>query len=167
MSVAGSRSAGMHMPRVVSVAALAVLIAFVVQTAVLPALGVSAVVPLVFATVVVVAMAWGSGPGAVAGFGAGLLLDVTGSGVLGVAALVGCLTGAAATRIPTDRWWWTGAGWAFLLTTGAAWLTAALNGLLHGRAPGVTTGWLWVALGGAVCAVVLLPLRGWLREVVR
>ncbi|MBK6762890.1 MAG: rod shape-determining protein MreD [Micrococcales bacterium] len=167
MSAAGSRAAGMHTPRVVTVAVVAVLTAFVVQTAVLPALGASAAVPVVLATVVVVGMAWGPGPGAVAGFGAGLLLDVTGSGVLGMAALVGCLAGVAAARIPTDRWWWSGAGLAVLLTIAGAWLIAAVNALLHGRYPGWSLGWLWVAGGAAVCLAILLPLRGWLREVVR
>jgi len=167
MSAAASRPAGTHTPRVVAVAVLAVLTAFVVQAAVLPALGASAAVPVVLATVVVVGMAWGARTGAVTGFGAGLLLDVTGSGVLGVAALVGCLVGAAAARIPTDRWRWSGAGWAALLTIAGAWLIAAVNALLHGRVPGLSPGWLWVVAGTAVSLVVLLPLRGWLREVVR
>jgi len=156
-----------HWPRVAVVALLAVTGAFLVQSAVLPAIGLSAGVPVVFATVVVLAMAWGPRVGAIVGFAAGLLLDLTGSGVLGVGALVGCLLGLVGGRIPVDRWRWSGAGWAAVATAVAAVATLLGNALLQGRIP-VLSGWLvWVLAGAAVCTVVLLPARPRLQGVVR
>jgi rod shape-determining protein MreD len=167
MSGASTRAPGLHVPRVVIGSVVAVSAAFIVQTSILPAVGLSSAIPVVFAVVVVVAMAWGPTVGPGVGFGAGLLLDLTGSGTLGVGALVGCLLGLVAARIPVDRWAWSGAGWAVLATTSAALLDTGVNALLSGRFPVPTAAWLWVIAGAAVCVLLLLPARSWLREAVR
>jgi hypothetical protein len=167
MSTATARTPGLHVPRVVIGSVVAALAAFIVQTSVLPALGLSAVVPVVFATVVVLAMAWGPAVGPSVGFGAGLLLDLTGSGTLGTGALIGCLLGLVAARIPVDHWRWSGVGWAVLATAAAALSDMGINALLTGRIPQVSVGWLWVLAGAGVCVLVLLPLRPWLREAAR
>ncbi len=164
---ASSTRPGLHVPRVVIGSVAAVLAAFVVQTAVLPAVGLSAAVPVVFAVVVVLSMAWGPAVGPGVGFGAGLLLDLTGAGILGVGAMVGCLLGLVAARIPVDRWQWSGAGWATVATAAAALVDTGLDALLSGRVPTVSVAWLWVVVGAGVCILVLLPARAWLREAVR
>lgn len=167
MSAVAGRPAQLHAPRVLVLGAASLLGAFVAQTSILPAVGLSAAVPLVWTTVAVLAMAWGPRPGAVAGFGVGLLLDLTGAGVIGVGALVGCVLGVAAAAIPEDRRRWSGLGWVVAAVLMAAITDSVLNGVLDGRAPHPTTAWLWTLGGAIVCALVLLPARGWLRAVVR
>lgn len=167
MSTTSARTSGLHVPRVVIGSVIAVLAAFVVQTAILPAVGLTAAIPVVFAVVAVLAMAWGPAVGPSVGFGAGLLLDLTGVGTLGVGALVGCLLGLVAARIPVDRWQWSGAGWAILATAGAALVDQGIDAVLAGHFSTASVGWMWVIVGAAVCILVLLPSRAWLRESVR
>lgn len=154
-----------HLPRVVVVCGLAVIAAFLVQTALLPAIGASAAVPLVFATVVALGVALGSRTGAICGFCAGLLLDLTGVGVLGIGALIGTLAGAAAGRIRVDRWWLSGVPSAAALTLAAGLAYTALDAALAGLP--LTLPSAWLVVGALVCAAALLPVRGWLREAVR
>ncbi len=167
MTTASARRPGLHVPRVVIGSVVAVVGAFVVQTAVLPAIGLSSAIPVVFAVVVGLAMAWGPTVGPAVGFGAGLLLDLTGTGTLGVGAMIGCLLGLVAARIPVDRWRWSGAGWAVLATMVAALLYMAVNAVLVGRVPAISIGWVWLIVGAVACIVLLLPARAWLREAVR
>ena len=84
MSSASARTPGLHVPRVVIGSIVAVLAAFIIESSVLPAVGLSSAIPVVFAVVVVLAMAWGPTVGPSVGFGAGLLIDLTGTGTLGV-----------------------------------------------------------------------------------
>ena len=167
MSTTSARTSGLHVLRVVIGSVIAVLAAFVVQTAILPAVGLTAAIPVVFAVVAVLAMAWGPAVGPSVGFGAGLLLDLTGVGTLGVGALVGCLLGLVAARIPVDPWQWSGAGWAILATAGAALVDQGIDAVLAGHFSTASVGWMWVIVGAAVCILVLLPSRAWLRESVR
>ena len=67
MSVLAGRYA-IHTPRAVAACTACLLLAFLVQTAVLPAVGLPAVVPVVLAVVVTLGVALGPGPGAVGGF---------------------------------------------------------------------------------------------------
>ena len=167
MSTMSERAQTVHAPRVVVLAGLGVLAAFIVQTAVLPAIGLSAVIPVVFAAVVVMAMALGRRAGAVIGFCAGLLLDLTGVGVLGLGALIGCLAGAYAGGIRTDRWRWSGLTAAWAATAVAAAAFTVFNGLVAGIMPGPSWSWLWLIAGSAACAVALVPVRPWIQAVVR
>jgi rod shape-determining protein MreD len=154
-------------PRVILLCAVLVPLAFLVQTALLPAVGAAAAVPVVFGVVVLLGVVLGARTGALCGFFGGLLLDVTGAGTLGVAALVGCLAGAAAARIRVDRWWLSGVPAAAALTVSAAVVTQVTDALLAGLplAPGGQV-W-WTILGGIACAVLLLPMRTWVRGAVR
>jgi rod shape-determining protein MreD len=167
MTTASARTSGLHVPRVVVGSVIAVMGAFVVQTAILPAIGLSSAIPVVFAVVVVLAMAWGPTVGPAVGFGAGLLLDLTGTGILGVGAMIGCLLGLVAARIPVDRWRWSGAGWAMLATMVAGLLYMAINAVLVGRVPATSIAWVWLIAGAVACILVLVPARTWLREAVR
>lgn len=156
-----------HTPRVVAVSAIAVLLAFLLQTAGLPALGLSAAVPVVFVVVAVLATALGSRAGSMVGFGAGLLLDLTGAGVIGVGALIGCLLGAAAGRIRVDRWAWSGMLPVWSASVLAAGAFTVANAVVEGLSVTWSGSWLWMAAGALVCTAGLLPLRPWVREVVR
>lgn len=156
-----------HGPRLAAVVVVAVMIAFLVQTALLPALGLSAAVPVVLATVTVLGMALGPRVGAFCGFAAGLLLDLTGVGVLGVGALVGCLLGAYAGSWRISRWRWSGLPLAWAATTVAAVAFTVLNALIAGLPLHLSITWLWIPLGALASAVVLVPLRPWIRAVVR
>lgn len=167
MSAVAGRAEATHAPRVGLVGTLAVIAAFVVQTSVLPAVGLPSAAPVVLATVAVLAVAWGERAGALFGFGAGLLLDVTGIGVLGVGALVGCLLGLLAGLLPVSRWRWSGAGWVMLLVILAQAADALLNALLLGRPLLMSPAVLWSVVGTGVCIAVLLPARDLLRSVVR
>lgn len=156
-----------HLPRVLGVSFVGVLVAFLVQTALLPAVGLSATVPFVYATVALLAVVLGSGPGAIVGFAAGLLLDVTSVATLGVGALIGCLLGAAAGHVQLDRWWFSGVPTvgAMVVVSGGAFTT--VNALLN-QVPWIFGwGWSWTVVGGFVSVALLLPLRTWLRAVVR
>lgn len=156
-----------HPPRVIGVCVVGVLVAFLVQTAVLPAVGLSAAIPFVYATVAVLGAALGSRTGAITGFCAGLLLDLTGVGSLGVGALVGCLLGALAGRVRTDRWWASGVLTVSALVAVAGLAFTELNAVIAQLPLAPDAGWWWI-LGGAVMSVALLmPTRLWLREVVR
>lgn len=167
MSAVTGRAQPAHLPRVILLCIVAVLTAFIVQTAVLPAVGLSAVVPVVYTVVVVLAMALGRRSGAVIGFSAGLLLDLTGVGVLGLGALLGCLAGLVAGGIRVDRWRWSGLVPAWSTVTVTAAMFTLINGLAAGIVPGLSWSWLWLAGGAAVCAVLLVPLRPWVRAMVR
>ncbi|HQR79368.1 MAG TPA: hypothetical protein PLT68_04030 [Actinomycetota bacterium] len=167
MSAVPGRAEATHAPRVAVVGTLMVIAAFVVQTAVLPAVGVPVTVPAVLATVAVLAVAWGRRSGALIGFGAGLLLDLTGTGVLGVGALVGCLLGAAAGLVPVGRWRWSGAGWVVLLVVLAQGADTLLDALLLGQRLVASPAVLWSVTAAGICTVVLLPARDLLRSVVR
>lgn len=167
MSAVPGRASTVHRPRVVLVSSLMILLAFVVQTAVLPAVGLSAAIPVVFTTVVVLAMALGRSAGAWIGFCAGLLLDLTGSGVLGLGALIGCLLGVAAAGIRVDRWRWSGLLPAIAGVAVASAGLAVLNLLALGITPSLSMSWLWLLGGSTLCCVALVPLRPWIGEVVR
>lgn len=167
MTVVAGRLEAAHTPRVVTACALTVLTAFLVQTAVLPAIGLSAAVPVVFASVCLLGMAFGPTTGAVVGFLSGLLLDLTNAGTLGVGALLGCLLGAAAGTIRVDRWRWSGLAAAWLLTSSMALVFALLNGFLAGLSLRGSWAWVWVTAGALVSLLVLLPARRWLQAVVR
>ncbi len=167
MSVAIDRPGTAHRPRVILLSSAVIVLAFVGQTAVLPAVGLSATIPLVLAAVCVLAVALGSRTGAVAGFAGGLLLDLTGSGILGLGALVGCVLGASAGGIQVDRWRWSGLVHVWLYTLMAAVVMTGANAFLLGLGLRTSVSWVWIVAGSAVCAVVLLPLRDWIRAVVR
>jgi rod shape-determining protein MreD len=168
MSAVPGRSTALHRPRVVIVAAAGLVAAMLLQTAILPAVGVAATAPVVYTLIAVMGLAWGQRAGTVAGFAGGLLLDLTGSGVLGVQALVGCLLGLAAGRIPVDRWRWSGFGWVVLAVLGAQAVTVGLDMVLAGRGAGLAAAAvLWSVGGAVVCAAVVLPARDFLRSVVR
>jgi rod shape-determining protein MreD len=156
-----------HLPRVLGVCVTGVLVAFLVQTAVLPAVGLSAAVPFTFATVAVLAVVLGSRTGALTGFGAGLLIDVSGLSVLGVGALLGSLLGAIAGQVHPDRWWFsripTVSG-LVMLTAGAF---TVVNAALQQVPIRFGVGWGWLIGGSVVSVILLMPTRQWLREVVR
>jgi rod shape-determining protein MreD len=156
-----------YRPRVVAVGLVGVIGGFVVQTAVLPAVGLSAAVPVLFSVVAVLGLALGPRVGAVAGFSAGLLLDLTGVGVLGVAALAACLLGAGAARIRVDRSRWSGVAGVWAATSAAAITVVAGNAFAVGAPVTVTASAWWLVAGALVCSVVLVPVRTWVRAVVR
>lgn len=156
-----------HLPRAVIAVAASLLIAFLVQTAVLPALGLPATVPVVWSTVCLLSLVLGSRAGALLGFSAGLLLDLTSSGVLGVGALTGCLLGGAAGMVRTDRWVWSGAGWIWLLVCLAAGGMQVANDLALGITPVIGVAGFWTIGGALVCTLALLPARAWLQAVLR
>lgn len=156
-----------HLPRAMGLSAVGLLVAFLVQTSVLPAVGISAAVPFVYATVAVLAVVLGPRAGAAEGFAAGLLLDLTGSGTLGVGALIGCLLGALAGRVHVDRWWFSGVPTVSVLVVSSAMISSVVNAVL-GQVPlTLTTGWLWLLVGGVLSVLGLMPTRFWLREMVR
>lgn len=167
MSVAIDRPGTAHRPRVILLSSGVIVLTFVGQTAVLPAVGLSATIPLVLAAVCVLGVALGSRTGAIAGFTGGLLLDLTGSGVLGLGALVGCVLGASAGGIQVDRWRWSGLVRVWLYTLVAAVVMTGANAFLQGLGLRASGTWVWIVAGSAVCAIVLLPLRDWMRAVVR
>lgn len=167
MTALADRGTAVHTPRVIVLSTVSVIVAFVVQTSVLPAVGLSAVIPLVFTTVAVLAVVLGARTGAKVGFAAGLLLDLTGSGVLGVGALIGCLLAAVCGRIAVDRWRWSGLISIWVYTCLAATAFTVANAVLTGRGLILTTAWLWIVVGAGVCSLVLLPLRAHIRAVVR
>ncbi len=156
-----------HIPRAMGVCVVGLLVAFLVQTALLPAVGLSAAIPFVYATVAVLAVVLGSRAGAVEGFAAGLMLDLSGVGTLGIGALIGCLLAAAAGGVHVDRWWFSGVPTVSVLVVTAACLFTVINAAL-GQIPLVAgVGWLWIAGGGIVSVLLLMPTRFWLRQVVR
>ena len=159
--------APVHLPRAIALCGGSIVVAFLVQTAVLPAVGASAAIPLVFSTVVLLGLALGSRTGAVCGFLAGLLLDLTGVGVLGVGALLGTLLGAAAGRLRVDRWWLSGVPTAALMTILGALAYGGINAALAGLPVSLGRSPWWVVLGSLVSTLALLPLRGVVREAVR
>jgi rod shape-determining protein MreD len=167
MSAVVGRLDSVHTPRVVTACVIAVVAAFLLQTAVLPAVGSSAAVPVVFATLCLLGIVFGVRTGAIVGFLAGLLLDLTNAGTLGVGALLGCLLGAAAGSIRVDRWRWSGLASAWVLTSLAAVAFAVVNGFLAGLPLRGSWAWVWILAGALVSLVVLLPARGWLQAVVR
>lgn len=156
-----------HAPRVLGVCVVGTVVAFLVQTALLPAVGLSAAIPFTYATIAVLGVALGSRPAAISGFAAGLLLDLSGVGVLGVAALIGAVLGATAGRIRTDRWWFSGVPSASVLVVASAAASSVLNAVLTQVPLVLSVGWLWVAVGGFLSVAIVMPTRTWLREVVR
>lgn len=166
MSTAYDRTT-FHLPRAMGLSAVGLLVAFLVQTAVLPAVGLSAAIPFVYATVAVLAVVLGPRAGAAEGFAAGLLMDLTGSGTLGVGALIGCLLGALAGRVHVDRWWFSGVPTVAVLVIAAAVVANVVNAVLGQIPLTMTASWLWIVLGGVVSVLVLMPTRFWLRELVR
>lgn len=156
-----------YRPRVVALGVAGVIGGFVVQTAVLPALGLSAAVPVLFSVVAVLGLVLGPQVGAVVGFCAGLLLDLTGVGVLGVAALAACLLGALASGIRVDRSRWSGVPGVWAATSAAAIAVVVGNAFAAGVPVVVTASVWWLIAGALVCAVILVPLRTWVQAVVR
>lgn len=167
MSTLVGNTRSIHAPRAILTAAACLTLAFLVQTAVLPALGLWPAVPVVFSTVCVLALVLGSRSGAIIGFVAGLLLDLTSSGVLGVGALIGALMGAAAGTLRTDRWVWSGALRVWLLTCLAAGGMQLIDALALGTATSAWVGAAWTISGALVCTLALLPARRRLQAVVR
>lgn len=156
-----------HIPRAMGLCVVGLGVAFLIQTSVLPAVGLSAAIPFVYATVAVLAVVLGPRAGAVEGFAAGLLLDLTGSGTLGIAALLGCLLGALAGQVHVDRWWFSGVPTVSILVVLAAVLTTVVNAVLGQLPLALSWGWQWVVAGGLASVVLLMPTRFWLRQVVR
>ena len=86
------------------------------------------------------------------------------AGTLGVGALVGCVLGWSQRGSPVDRWRWSGAGWATLVTAGGG-----AAGHRHQRRAGRTSplglgGRCGSSAGAALCVLVLLPTRAWLQR---
>jgi rod shape-determining protein MreD len=89
--------------------AVAIVIAAVLQAALAPHMAILGVTPnFLLLVVVTLAMVEGSTPGAVAGFVAGLLFDLLGSGPIGPGALVltgvGYLAGTLANNMFAESW---------------------------------------------------------------
>lgn len=162
-----SETAHVYRPRAVGLSATALVVGLIVQTAVLPAVGLSAAIPVLYSVVALLGIALGARLGAIAGFAAGLLLDVSGVGVLGVGALGGCLLGVASAGIHVDRWRWSGALRMWAYTAGAAGAFAVMNSLITGSGVKWSGAFWWVVAGSLVCTLVLLPLRTSIRAVVR
>jgi rod shape-determining protein MreD len=96
-------------------AAIALAAAAVLQIALAPYLAIFGVVPkFLFVVVVVIALTEGSVAGCVAGFSAGLLLDLLGSGVVGPYALVMCVVGYLAGMLQANLF---AEGWLLPVTT--------------------------------------------------
>lgn len=96
-------------------AAIALAAAAVLQIALAPYLAIFGVVPkFLFVVVVVIALTEGSVAGCVAGFSAGLLLDLLGSGVVGPYALVMCVVGYLAGMLHANLF---AEGWLLPVTT--------------------------------------------------
>lgn len=89
--------------RALVAAMVSILIAFLVQTAALPALGAPAWIPVVWTAVAVAGCRLRGDLAYLVGFAAGLLLDTAGSGPLGGSALIGVGMVFLASRITTDR----------------------------------------------------------------
>ena len=162
-----SATAHVYGPRAIGLSATAVIAGLIVQTAILPAVGLSAAIPVLYSVVAVLGIALGPRFGALAGFAAGLLLDLSGVGVLGVGALVGCLLGVASAAIHIDRWRWSGALWMWGYTTSAATAFTLINALVTGSGVMWSGAFWWIVVGALACTVALLPLRTWIRAVVR
>jgi rod shape-determining protein MreD len=167
VSALADRGTGAHTPRVIVLCVLAVGIGFLVQTSVLPAVGLSSAIPVLYAAVAVLGVTLGSRTGAIAGFGAGLMLDLTGAGVLGVGALTGSLLGAACGALTVYRWRWSGLLWVWMYTFLGCASYTVVNAVLSGRTPSIDATWLWMLGGSAVASAVLLPWRARIRAVVR
>lgn len=167
MSALVGSARSIHAPRAILAAVTCLTVAFLVQTAVLPALGLWPAVPVVLSTVCLLSLVLGSRSGAIIGFLAGLLLDLTSSGVLGVGALIGALLGATVGTIRTDRWIWSGALRVWLLTCLAAGGMQLIDALALGTAGSLWIGALWTIGGSLICTVALLPARRRLQAVVR
>lgn len=89
--------------------AVAIVIAAVLQAALAPHMAILGVTPnFLLLVVVTLAMVEGSTPGAVAGFFAGLMFDLLGSGPIGPGALVltavGYLAGSLADNVFAESW---------------------------------------------------------------
>ncbi len=156
-----------YAPRAIALSATAIVVAVLVQTSVLPAVGLSSAIPLTFATVCLLAITLGPRAGALAGFAAGLLLDLSGVGILGLGALVGTLLGVIGARIRVDRWIWSGVGPMWACTAVAAGGYALLDALLAGTGLRWSATFWWIGVGALVCTLGLLPARAWIAGVVR
>jgi hypothetical protein len=66
-----------------------------------------------------------------------------------------------------DRWRWSGLVRIWLYTLVAAVVMSGANAFLQGLGLRGSGTWVWIVAGSAACAVVLLPLRDWMRAVVR
>jgi rod shape-determining protein MreD len=154
-------------PRAFALSATAIPIAVLVQTSVLPAVGLSSAIPLTFAVVCLLAITLGPRTGALAGFATGLLLDLSGVGVLGVGALIGTVLGVVGARIRVDRWIWSGVGQMWACTAAAAGGYALIDALLVGTGARWSATVWWIGAGALACCLVLLPARNWITRVVR
>lgn len=141
--------------------ALALLAAAVLQVAIAPHLAIGGVVPnLMLLVVITLAMIEGPRSGATAGFVAGLLLDMLGTGPIGPMALVLSLTGHVAGSLSANMF---AEGWLLPLTVvvvaslGAEIVYAVILAFL-GEGGGLGTILWQISLPGALYDAVLALL---------
>lgn len=147
-----------------------VFVADVLQATVLSRLGIPAATPdLLVVAVVALALALGPTEGAIAGFLAGALVDISppSDTPLGVNSLVYLVIGFVTGFVihPRDRTVWVSMGLVGLSTAGAALATAAIDALLGSprviwsEVPSVV---LASALYGVLLAPLVIPAVAWL-----
>lgn len=149
---------------------LVIVVADLVQSALLSRLGIPGATPdLLVVAVVALALALGPIQGAVAGFLAGAIVDISppSDTPLGVNSLVYLVIGFATGFVidPRDRIVWVSMGLVGLSTSGAALATASIDALLGSprviwsEVPAVV---LSSALYGVLLAPIVLPAVAWL-----
>ena len=151
--------------------AAAIVVAAILQAALAPHMAIMQVVPnLLLLVVVTLAMVEGPTPGAAAGFAAGLLLDLLGSGPIGPGALVMSSVGYAAGMIGANLFaesWLMPVTVVLIASFVYDLALAALLAVMGVEAALVTIAWR-VALPGAVyntlLAVLIFP---WLARFLR
>lgn len=147
-------------------------VAFILQIAVAPQLGVFGVTPnVVFVLMATMALLGGSRQGAIIGFTSGLLFDLVGSGPIGVSALAFCVAGAIAGSLRHNT---LSEGWRLpavivMLSSFFAELVYAITLLLIGVGvdflPTLTDVVLPTAAYNGVIAVAIFPtLAHFLRQ---
>jgi rod shape-determining protein MreD len=149
-----------------------VVAAVVIEVTLLSRLGLPGATPdLVVVTVVAIALAMGSVPGAVAGFAAGVLIDVAppADSLLGVNALIYLAIGYIAGRVvdPRDRTMLVLVGMVALSAGAATVLVAAMDTVLGGGRvawDAIPTMVLTTALYAALLAPVMIVAVGWLAR---
>jgi len=152
-------------------AVISILVAAVLQVGLAPNLAISGIVPN-FMILVVVTLAFVQGPtaGTVAGFSAGLLLDLLGSGPIGLWALVLCIIGYVSGMLESKMF---ARGWVLPVTVVFLAVFGAEAGYgLAQSIVGVETvfseAMLQVVLPGAIYNTVLAILvYPWLARILR
>jgi rod shape-determining protein MreD len=149
-----------------------IFVADVLQSTLLSRLGIPGATPdLLVVSVVALALALGPTQGAVAGFLAGALVDISppSDTPLGVNSIVYLVVGFATGFVidPRDRTVWLSMGLVGLSTSGAALATAAIDALLGSprviwsEVPGVVVA---SALYGVLLAPLVVPGVAWLAS---